>query len=78
MSMASLQHRTLTREQIVRLTERVEGAQKRAYAIPKLTDEYPGMTMGDGYAVQLELRRRFARWAGKPASPPGPRCCRWG
>jgi len=50
---------TLTREQIVRLTERVEGAQKRAYAIPKLTDEYPGMTMGDGYAVQLELRRRF-------------------
>lgn len=50
---------TLSREDVVRLCERVEGAQKRAYAIPKLTDEYPGMTMGDGYAVQSELRRRF-------------------
>lgn len=50
---------TLSREDIVRLCERVEGAQTRAYAIPKLTDEYPGMTIGDGYAVQLELRRRF-------------------
>lgn len=50
---------TLSREQIVRLCERVEGAQARAYAIPKLTDEYPHMTMDDGYAVQTELRRRF-------------------
>lgn len=50
---------TLSREDIVRLTERIEGAQTRAYAIPKLTDEYPGMTIGDGYAVQAELRRRF-------------------
>lgn len=50
---------TLTREDIVRLTERIEGAQTRAYAIPKLTDEYPEMTIGDGYAVQSELRRRF-------------------
>ncbi len=50
---------TLSREQIVRLCERVEGAQTRAYAIPKLTDEYPNMTMDDGYAVQTELRRRF-------------------
>lgn len=50
---------TLSREDIVRLCERVEGAQTRAYAIPKLTDEYPGMTIGDGYAVQNELRRRF-------------------
>ncbi|MGQ3676452.1 2-oxo-3-hexenedioate decarboxylase [Xanthobacter sp. TB0139] len=50
---------TLSREDIVRLTERVEGAQTRAYGIPKLTDEYPGMTMADGYAVQAELRRRF-------------------
>ena len=50
---------TLGREDIVRLCERVEGAQTRAYAIPKLTDEYPYMTIGDGYAVQLELRRRF-------------------
>jgi len=50
---------TLTREEIVRLCERIEGAQTRAYAIPKLTDEYPNMTMDDGYAVQTELRKRF-------------------
>jgi 2-oxo-3-hexenedioate decarboxylase len=50
---------TLSREDIVRLCERVEGAQKRACAIPKLTDEYPAMTMDDGYAIQTELRRRF-------------------
>lgn len=50
---------TLSREDVVRLAERVEGAQTRAYAIPKLTDEYPDMTIGDGYAVQLELRKRF-------------------
>lgn len=50
---------TLEREDIVRLCERIEGAQTRAYAIPRLTDEYPGMTIGDGYAVQLELRKRF-------------------
>ncbi|MDY6929975.1 MAG: 4-oxalocrotonate decarboxylase, partial [Pseudomonadota bacterium] len=50
---------TLNREAIVRLCERVEGAQTRAYAIPKLTSEYPDMTVEDGYAVQSELRRRF-------------------
>lgn len=50
---------TLSREDVVRLCERVEGAQRRAYAIPKLTDEYPNMTIDDGYAVQSELRRRF-------------------
>lgn len=50
---------SLSREDIVRLCERVEGAQTRAYAIPKLTDEYPHMTIADGYAVQNELRKRF-------------------
>lgn len=50
---------TLSREDIVRLCERVEGAQTRAYAIPKLTDEYPAMTIADGYAVQSELRKRL-------------------
>jgi 2-oxo-3-hexenedioate decarboxylase len=50
---------TLSREDIVRLSERVEGAQTRAYAIPKLTNEYPSMTIADSYAVQTELRRRF-------------------
>lgn len=50
---------TLSREDVVRLCERVEGAQTRAYAIPKLTNEYPDMTIADGYAVQTELRKRF-------------------
>lgn len=50
---------TLSREDVVRLCERIEGAQTRACAIPKLTDEYPEMTIGDGYAVQLALRQRF-------------------
>ncbi len=50
---------TLNREAVIRLCERVEGAQTRAYAIPKLTDEYPSMTMADGYAIQTELRKRF-------------------
>ncbi|WP_206732438.1 2-oxo-3-hexenedioate decarboxylase [Janthinobacterium sp. 17J80-10] len=49
---------TLSREEVVRLTERVEGAQIRAYEIPKLTEEYPGMNIADGYAVQKELRQR--------------------
>jgi len=50
---------TLTRDDVVRLCERVEGAQLRAYEIPKLTDEYPSMSIDDGYAVQNELRRRW-------------------
>lgn len=50
---------TLSREDVVRLCERVEGAQSRAYAIPKLTNEYPDMTIADGYAVQNELRKRY-------------------
>lgn len=50
---------TLSREDVVRLCERVEGAQTRAYAIPKLTNEYPAMTIADGYAVQNELRKRY-------------------
>lgn len=50
---------TLGREDIVRLTDRIEAAQTGAKAIPKLTDDFPGMTLADGYAVQLELRRRW-------------------
>ena len=52
---------TLGREDIVRLADRIEAAQTGAQAIPKLTDDYPGMTLADGYAVQLELRRRWLR-----------------
>ncbi|WP_437882931.1 2-oxo-3-hexenedioate decarboxylase [Pseudomonas sp. LRF_L74] len=50
---------SLQREDIVRLCERIEGAQTRAQAIPKLTDEYPDLSVADGYAVQSELRRRY-------------------
>ena len=49
---------TLSRDDIVRLCERVEGAQTRAYAIPKLTDEYPDMSPAavlDGLAGLLTL-----------------------
>ncbi|KAF1711471.1 2-oxo-3-hexenedioate decarboxylase [Pseudoxanthomonas kalamensis DSM 18571] len=55
----SLSNVTLAREDIVRLSGRIEEAQTRARAIPKLTDEYRDMTLADGYAVQSELRRRF-------------------
>lgn len=51
--------RTLSEEQVRELTGRVERAQRQARAMPKLSDDHPGMTMEDGYAVQLELRRRW-------------------
>jgi 2-oxo-3-hexenedioate decarboxylase len=50
---------TLNRKDIAALAERVEAAQLGATAIPKLTDDFPAMTLADGYAVQLELRRRW-------------------
>lgn len=50
---------TLSREDIVLLTDRIEAAQKSAQPIAKLTDDFPAMTVADGYAVQLELRRRW-------------------
>lgn len=50
---------TLSPEDITRLCERVEGAQTRGHAIPRLTEEYPAMTLDDGYAVQSALRRRY-------------------
>ena len=50
---------TLNRKDIAALAERVEAAQLGATAIPKLTDDFPAMTLSDGYAVQLELRRRW-------------------
>lgn len=44
------------------LADRVLGAQRDARAIQKLTDDFPAMTLGDGYAVQLEsLRRALAQ-----------------
>lgn len=51
--------KTLSELDVVRLCERVEGAQSSAYSIQKLTNEYPEMTIEDGYAVQNALRKRF-------------------
>ena len=44
---------------LARFTDRVMHAQDQAHTISKLTDEYPAMTIADGYAVQDELRRRW-------------------
>ena len=52
---------TLSRETVAMLAERVDGAQLNASAIAKLTDEFPDLTIEDGYAVQDELRRRALR-----------------
>lgn len=41
------------------LTDRVIHAQDHAHTISKLTDDYPAMSVADGYAVQDELRRRW-------------------
>ncbi|WP_420799579.1 2-oxo-3-hexenedioate decarboxylase [Noviherbaspirillum sedimenti] len=48
---------TLQKEDIIRLAERVAEAQTTAHVIPLLTEEFPAMTVADGYAVQQELRR---------------------
>jgi 2-oxo-3-hexenedioate decarboxylase len=45
--------------QISAITDVVEEARANAHTIPKITDDYPGMTIADGYAVQAELRRRW-------------------
>lgn len=52
-------HRALSDADIAKLTDRIEAAQRKATAIPKLTEDFPGMTLGDGYAVQLALLRRW-------------------
>ncbi|MES2257993.1 MAG: 2-oxo-3-hexenedioate decarboxylase [Pseudomonadota bacterium] len=52
---------TLNPAEIELLTDRVERAQLTATAMPKLTDDYPQMTMADGYAVQLALRKRWLK-----------------
>lgn len=50
---------TLSRENVASLTDRIEVAQNSAQPIAKLTNDFPAMTVADGYAVQLELRRRW-------------------
>jgi 2-oxo-3-hexenedioate decarboxylase len=51
--------RTLSDADIAQLTDRIEATQRGATAIPKLTEDFPGMTLGDGYAIQLALLRRW-------------------
>lgn len=51
--------RALSDADIATLTDRIESAQTQATAIPKLTEDFPGMTLGDGYAIQLALLRRW-------------------
>jgi 2-oxo-3-hexenedioate decarboxylase len=50
---------TLSPQDIAHLTDRIALAQRSATAIPKLTDDFPDMTLADGYAVQMALRRRW-------------------
>lgn len=50
---------TLAAADLARLTDRIEQAQRNAIAIPKLSDEFPGLTLAQAYQVQSELRRRF-------------------
>lgn len=50
---------TLSSKDIALLTDRLEAAQNTAQPIPKLTDDFPAMTVADAYAVQSELRRRW-------------------
>lgn len=51
--------RALSDADIATLTDRIEAAQRNATAIPKLTEDFPGMTLGDGYAIQLALLRHW-------------------
>jgi len=53
--------RALKNADIELLTDRIEKAQRSAVAIPKLTEDYPDMTLGDGYAVQLSLLQRWIK-----------------
>lgn len=51
--------RALSDADIAALTDRIDAAQTNATAIPKLTEDFPDMTLGDGYAIQLALLRRW-------------------
>lgn len=44
---------------LARLADRVIDAQDHAHTMAKLTDEYPSLSIADGYDVQDELRRRW-------------------
>jgi len=50
---------TLNPQEIAELTERVHQAQTGARPMPRLTEDFPAMTLTDGYAVQNALRHRW-------------------
>lgn len=50
---------SLSEHDITRLAERVETAQTYGHSIRKLTEDFPDMTVADGYRVQTALRRSF-------------------
>ncbi len=50
---------TLTAPQVAQLMARVHHAQTQAQAMPRLTEDFPDMTLADGYAVQNALRQRW-------------------
>lgn len=51
-------HRNLVAAEVRSLADLVEQAQLEAKPIQKLTNEHPGMTLGDGYAIQRALLER--------------------
>ncbi|MDE3012425.1 MAG: 2-oxo-3-hexenedioate decarboxylase [Pseudomonadota bacterium] len=48
----------LAPEDLARIADRLERAERQGAAIPKVTDDYPGLGLSEAYAVQSELRRR--------------------
>lgn len=50
---------SLTLSQIDALAQRVLQAQTSAQAIPKLTLEYPDMTVTESYQIQSALRKLY-------------------
>lgn len=57
----------LTPDEVTQLRDRVHAAQSGAYAIPKLTDDFPAMTIQEGYAVQNALRQKLCAAGGRQA-----------
>lgn len=48
----------LTQTDIEQLAEHCENAERQAYEITKITDDYPAMTYKDAFDIQWEIRRR--------------------
>ncbi|MDN5940089.1 MAG: 2-keto-4-pentenoate hydratase, partial [Salinisphaera sp.] len=56
----------LDQQAINDMADRVLAAQDNASAIAKLSNDYPDMSVDDGYAVQWELRRRWIARGQRP------------